>query len=99
MPRPAYAEHLSPPATGDPVSGGPHERRPSFPRGLLAAPILKAPRVPPLGLFLPQGAGAGAFLGDLHVAADRVGADHVGMRLAGLTLFERGHLGRRVVLE
>ena len=37
-----------------------------------------------LGLFLPQGADAGAFLGDLQVAVDRVGADHVRVRIPGL---------------
>src|SRR5258708_33709101 len=63
-----------------------------------AAPIVKAPRVRALGLFLPQGADAGAFLGDLQVAADRVGADDVRVRVPGLSLFERGHLGGGVVL-
>jgi hypothetical protein len=31
-------------------------------------------------LFLPQGADASTFLGDLQVAADRVGANHVRVR-------------------
>src|SRR5262245_66497360 len=63
-----------------------------------AVPIVKAPRARTLDLFLPQGADAGAFLGDLQVTADRVGADHVRVRVAGLSLFERGHLGGGVVL-
>jgi hypothetical protein len=43
--------------------------------------MAQASAVQALGLFLPQGGSAGAFLGDLHVAADRVGADHIGVRL------------------
>ena len=37
-------------------------------------------------------------LGDLQVAPDRVGTDHVRVRVRGLSFFERGHFGGGVVL-